>query len=70
VRRRPVEVWRRRSGVSGEVESNPRLWELHRGLYKLTEGQTGWGVARLAGLRQPWLARPLAPRSRGKLQRT
>jgi hypothetical protein len=25
----PVEVRRRRSGVSDEVESNPRLWELH-----------------------------------------
>jgi hypothetical protein len=29
VRRQPVEVRRRRSGVSGEVVSNPRLGELH-----------------------------------------
>jgi hypothetical protein len=29
VRRRPVEVRRRRYGVSGEVVSNPRLGELH-----------------------------------------
>jgi hypothetical protein len=30
----------------------------------------GRGVAGLAGLRWPWLARPLAPRSWGKLERT
>jgi hypothetical protein len=29
VRRRPVEVRRRRSGISGEVVSNPRLRKLH-----------------------------------------
>jgi hypothetical protein len=29
VRRRPVEVRRRRSGVSDEVMFNPRLGELH-----------------------------------------
>jgi hypothetical protein len=29
--RRSGEVRRRRSGVSGEVEFNPRLWKLHRG---------------------------------------
>jgi hypothetical protein len=29
VRRRPAEVRRRRSGVSGEVVSNPRLGKLH-----------------------------------------
>jgi hypothetical protein len=34
------------------------------------EGRTGWGVAGLAGLRWPWLARPLAVRSQGKLRQT
>jgi hypothetical protein len=29
LRLRPVEVRRRRSGISGEVKFNPRLWELH-----------------------------------------
>jgi hypothetical protein len=38
VRRRSVEVRRRRSGVSGEVESNPWLWELHWGPWKLSRG--------------------------------
>jgi hypothetical protein len=38
VRRRPVEVRRRRSGVSGEVVSNPRLGKLHWALGKLAKG--------------------------------
>jgi hypothetical protein len=29
VRRRPIEVWRRQSGISGEVLFYPRLGELH-----------------------------------------
>jgi hypothetical protein len=41
--------------------------EVHRGYL---EGRTGRGMARLAGLRWPWLARPLAPCSQGELRRT
>jgi hypothetical protein len=41
VRRRPVEVQRRRSGVSSEVVSNPRLGKLHWSLGKLAEGSHG-----------------------------
>jgi hypothetical protein len=46
VRRRPVEVQRRRSGVSDEVVSNPQLRKLHRGPEKLAkrsgEVEEGW----------------------------
>jgi hypothetical protein len=41
MRRRPVEVRRRRSGVSGEVMSNPQLGELHWGPGKLAQGSDG-----------------------------
>jgi hypothetical protein len=34
------------------------------------EGRMGRGMARLACLRWSWLARPLAPRSQGEVQRT
>jgi hypothetical protein len=46
VRRRPVEVQWRRSGVSGEVVSNPRLRKFHWGPEKLAkrsgEVEEGW----------------------------
>jgi hypothetical protein len=41
VRRRPVEVRQRRSGVFGEVVSNPRLGELHLASGKLAKGSDG-----------------------------
>ena len=41
VRQRPVEVRRRRSGVSGEVVSNPRLGKLHWAPAKLANRSGG-----------------------------
>ena len=41
MRQRLAEVRRRRSGVSGEVLFNPRLGELYRGPWKLTQGSDG-----------------------------
>jgi hypothetical protein len=41
VRRRPVEVRRRQSGVSSEVVSGLRLGELHRAPGKLAKGSDG-----------------------------
>jgi hypothetical protein len=41
VRRRPVEVRRRRSSVSCDVMFNPRLGELHWGPKKLSQGSDG-----------------------------
>jgi hypothetical protein len=52
-----------KSGNSGEVE----FTEVRRGY---PEGRTGQGMTRLVGLRWSWLARPLAPCSRGELRRT
>jgi hypothetical protein len=56
VRRRPVEVRRRRSGVFGEVVSNLRLEELDRSPGKLAKGsdgvEEGWrGRSTVAGAR-------------------